>query len=83
MNEVLVDANVLLRYLTVSPRHLADRAAILLETAERLRCTLVIPPLIVAEVVYILGSVYEWPRREIRRQASRRALGLCPLRAGA
>lgn len=63
--EVLVDANILLRFLTSAPRDLADRAASLLEAAERRRIPLIVPPLILAEVVYVLERVYHWERRDI------------------
>jgi predicted nucleic-acid-binding protein len=65
MREIVVDANILLRYLTDDPRELADRATALLETAEREGVALVIAPLILAEVVYVLQSVYSWERRDI------------------
>lgn len=67
-SEVVVDANVILRFLTDEPRQLADRAAALLESAEKQRLTLLVAPLTVAEVVYVLGSVYRWERREIANQ---------------
>jgi predicted nucleic-acid-binding protein len=65
MHEALVDANVLLRYLTDAPRDMADRAAAILELAERERASLVVAPLTLAEVVYVLQSVYHWERTEI------------------
>lgn len=65
MREVVVDANILLRYLTDAPRPLADRAAALLEAAEQQGVDLVVAPLILAEVVYVLESVYSWERHDI------------------
>jgi predicted nucleic acid-binding protein len=65
MPEILVDANLLLRYLTDEPRALADRAAAILEAAEQRRVDLVVAPLILAEVVYVLQSVYHWERQVI------------------
>ncbi len=65
MREVLVDANILLRYLTDEPRELADRAVSLLEAAEKQRVPLVVAPTTVAEVVYVLTSVYGWHRQRI------------------
>jgi predicted nucleic acid-binding protein len=62
MREVVVDANILLRYLTNEPRELADRAAALLQTAEEKGVALVVAPLTLAEVVYVLESVYGWNR---------------------
>lgn len=65
MAEAVVDANVLIRYLTDRPSHLADRAADLLEGAERAKRTLVIAPLTVAEIVYVLTSVYGWDKQAV------------------
>ncbi len=65
MREAILDANVLLRYLTDEPRDLADRVAAILETAESQRIPLIVAPLTLAEVVYLLESVYHWPRKEI------------------
>ncbi|MHB0869415.1 MAG: PIN domain-containing protein [Chloroflexota bacterium] len=65
MREAILDANVLLRYLTDEPRELADRVAAILEVAENDRISLVVAPLTLAEVVYVLESVYHWPRKEI------------------
>jgi predicted nucleic-acid-binding protein len=63
--EAVLDANVLLRYLTDEPRELADLAAGILEAAEARRVALVVASLTLAEVVYVLGSVYHWSRNEI------------------
>lgn len=63
--EAIVDANVLLRYLTNEPRPLADRAAAILEAAEARGIGLVVAPLVLAEVVYVLESVYKWQRPDI------------------
>jgi predicted nucleic acid-binding protein len=65
MHEAFVDANVLLRFLTNEPREPADRAALLLEAAEERNVDLVVPALILAEVAYVLESVYIWPRTDI------------------
>lgn len=65
MREAVLDANVLLRYLTDEPREMADRVAAILEAGESQRISLVLAPLTLAEVVYVLESVYRWPRKEI------------------
>jgi predicted nucleic acid-binding protein len=65
MREALVDANILLRYLTDEPPELAERAFALLEAAERATLPLIVTPMILAEVVYVLESVYEWSRQDI------------------
>lgn len=70
MRECLVDANILLRYLTNEPRDLADPAAALLERTEQSAIALVVAPLTLAEVVYVLESVYAWPRRDIALRLS-------------
>ena len=67
MREAILDANILLRYLTDEPRPLAERVAAILEVAERQRIALVVAPLTVAEVVYVLESVYHWDRTDIAR----------------
>jgi predicted nucleic acid-binding protein len=65
MREAIVDANVLLRYLTDEPREQADRAAAILETAHQRRIDLLVTPLTLAEVVFVLESVYHWDRAAI------------------
>ncbi|MGI8912938.1 MAG: PIN domain-containing protein [Chloroflexota bacterium] len=65
MTEGLLDANMLLRLLTNEPQPLAERTAILLAAAEQQQIALVVAPLILAEVVYVLQSVYKWPRTDI------------------
>lgn len=65
MAEIVLDANVLLRYLTDEPRALADRADRILKAAENLGLKPVVAPLTVAEVVFVLESVYRWSRRDI------------------
>jgi predicted nucleic-acid-binding protein len=67
MREAVLDANILLRYLTDQPRELADRVAAILERAEQQRTALIVAPLILAEVVDVLESVYQWPRTDIAR----------------
>jgi predicted nucleic acid-binding protein len=52
---VLLDTNVLVRHLTGEPTDQARRASVFLRDAQRLD----VPPLIVAELVYVLESVYE------------------------
>jgi predicted nucleic acid-binding protein len=59
------DANVLLRFLTGSPPELAERAAGLLGRAQRGEVSLRVHPVVVAETVWVLGSFYEYSKREI------------------
>lgn len=68
MAEALLDANVLIRMLTGTPRPLAIEVKELLETAERRGCVLLLTPLTLAEVIYVLESVYTWPRRRVAEQ---------------
>lgn len=65
MNEAVVDANILLRFLTDAPREFADRVASIFAAAERRRVALIVTALTLAEVVYVLESVYRWERRMI------------------
>ena len=59
--EVLLDAHVLLRYLTGDPVPMADRARALLERAESGEFVLVLTPLTIAECVWVLKSLYKQP----------------------
>jgi predicted nucleic acid-binding protein len=56
---------VLLRFLTGSPSELAERAARLLETAQRGQISLRVHSVVVAEVVWVLESFYGYSREEI------------------
>jgi predicted nucleic-acid-binding protein len=56
-----LDTNVLIRHLTGVPPEQAGRATRLLSRADQL----LLPDLIVAEVVYVLESVYKVPRPRV------------------
>lgn len=56
-----VDTNILVRHLTDDPPIQARRATAILENAERL----ILTDVVVAELVYVLESYYERPRRQI------------------
>ncbi len=58
---VYVDTNVLVRHLTNDSPDQARRATAILENAERL----ILTDVVVAELVYVLESYYERPRRQI------------------
>lgn len=60
-----VDANVLLRFLTGEPKDLAGKAASLMARAESGDVTLVVSPLVVAEVVWVLKSFYRHSLEDI------------------
>ncbi|MBI2776626.1 MAG: PIN domain-containing protein [Chloroflexi bacterium] len=72
---VFVDTNVLVRHLTGQPEDQAARATRFLAESRQLLLT----DLIVAELVYVLGSVYEAPRPDIAR-ALRAILGFGAIR---
>jgi predicted nucleic-acid-binding protein len=56
-----LDTNIVVRWVTGDPPDQARRARTFLEQAEKLLLT----DLVVAEIVYVLASVYEADRREI------------------
>lgn len=62
----LVDANIFLRYLTGDVPEQASKARELLERAEREDESLVTTVLTIAEIVWVLESVYELDRSSIR-----------------
>lgn len=76
---VLLDANVLLRYLIGDPQGMADRARTLLERAERGELVLILTPLILAECVWVLKSFYKHSLADIAN-ALQRVLALDGLR---
>ena len=63
---VFVDANVFLRYLTNDVPEQADRVEALLDRAASGGVRLVTSVLVVAEVVWTLGSFYERPKDQVR-----------------
>lgn len=63
--EVWVDANVVLRLLTGQPEGQARAAAALMARADAGELRLRLCPLVVAEVVWVLGSAYDVPREQI------------------
>lgn len=65
MTSLWVDANVLLRLLTGDPPDMASRALELARAAERGEVRLKLAALVVAEVVWVLGSFYRFDRRRI------------------
>jgi predicted nucleic acid-binding protein len=60
-----IDTNVLIRHLTGDPPEQAARVTRLLSRADQL----LLPDLVVAEVVYVLESVYEVPRPRVAELA--------------
>lgn len=64
--QVFVDTNVFLRYLTNDVPEQADAAEALLDRAERGELRLVTSALVVAEVVWTLGSFYKRTKAQVR-----------------
>lgn len=56
-----IDTNVLVRHLTNDPPDQARRAAAILENAQQL----ILTDVVVAELVYVLESYYEHPRKKV------------------
>jgi predicted nucleic acid-binding protein len=65
MSDLWVDANVLLRLITGDPPKMAQRALRLVERAELGEVILRLSPLVVTEMVWVLGSFYQYPRTQI------------------
>jgi predicted nucleic acid-binding protein len=65
MKELLLDANVLVRFLTRDDPKQGPAATALFEQAERCEVTLHWDGLVVAEVVYVLIGRYERSRAEV------------------
>ena len=57
----LLDTSVIVRYLTGDPKHLAARAARIIDG----ETTLMVTDVVVAETAFVLGSVYGVPRRAV------------------
>jgi predicted nucleic-acid-binding protein len=65
MNTYWVDDNILLRLITNDPLELAERAARLMEQCEQGVVTLKISTIVVAEIVWVLTSFYDYSRRQV------------------
>lgn len=65
MKTAWLDANVLIRVLTNEPKDLAQRAQALMTRAQRGDVLLVLPVVVVAEVVWVLGRYYSYDRSRI------------------
>ncbi|CAM3906831.1 PIN domain-containing protein [Deinococcus frigens] len=63
--KVLIDANVLLRFLLDDHADLSPRAATMFERAARGELTLLVPSAILAECAYTLKSFYKLGREEL------------------
>jgi predicted nucleic acid-binding protein len=62
MKSLLVDTNVLLRFITGEPADQAKQVAGLFQAAEAGKTRLVVLPMVLAEAVFVLTGFYEFPR---------------------
>ena len=65
MRELILDANVLVRFLVQDVPQQAKAAKKLVEQAESGALLLVVDPMIIAETVYVLTSFYKKPRETV------------------
>ena len=65
MSRLWVDANIILRFITKEPEEMAERAARLMAQAEAGEVSLYMGPLIIAEIVWVLRSFYQYTMAEI------------------
>jgi predicted nucleic acid-binding protein len=65
MKTALVDANVILRFITKDPPEMADAARNLFNQAEAGEIGLIILMITVAEVVWFLESFYNYPKIQV------------------
>jgi len=65
MKEVLIDVNLILRYLTKDPPKMGEAALGIFNKARSGKISLDILPLTVAEVVWVLESFYGYPEEKI------------------
>lgn len=63
-----IDANILLRFLTKQPPEQAALARDVLERGQRGELKLLVEPLTVAEVIYVLGGVYDYSVERVRSE---------------
>lgn len=70
MKRAFIDANVILRYFTKDPPDMAKAALKIFSAAQEGHILLVVAPITVAEVVWVLESYYEYPRRQIAETLS-------------
>ena len=65
MNEILVDTNVLVSFLTDRNQEQQAQAGALFEAAADRRHLLVLHTISISEMVYVLGNLYGFPAREV------------------
>ncbi|MEO7100470.1 MAG: PIN domain-containing protein [Luteolibacter sp.] len=62
MTPLLVDTNVLLRFITGEPADQADQVTHLFEAADGGKVRLAVLPMVLAEAVFVLTGFYQHPR---------------------
>jgi predicted nucleic-acid-binding protein len=62
---IALDTNVVVRYLVEDDKDQAERAARMIESALAADEPLFVPQVVLCEVVWVLDSVYQFPREDI------------------
>jgi predicted nucleic-acid-binding protein len=65
MKPLLLDTNVLLRFITGEPANQADEVAALFRAADMGKLRLSVLPMVLAEAVFVLTSFYKHPRAKV------------------
>ena len=65
MKPLLLDANILLRFITGEPAAQAREVADLVKAAEAGKVRLAVLPMVLAEAVFVLTGFYEQPRSKV------------------
>jgi predicted nucleic-acid-binding protein len=65
MKPLLLDANILLRFITGEPAAQAQEVADLFRAAEAGKARLAVLPIVLAEAVFVLTGFYEHPRSKV------------------
>ncbi len=71
MKAICLDANIIIRFLQNDSRKLSPKAKRILESASKENRKLYIDEVIVAEVIWVLSSVYASSKDKIARQMSK------------
>jgi predicted nucleic acid-binding protein len=65
MKPLLLDTNILLRFITGEPTGQAEEVASLVAAAEAGKVRLAVLPMVLAEAVFVLSGFYEHPRSKV------------------
>lgn len=71
MKTVCLDANIIVRFLQKDSKELSPKAKEIIESASKDSRKLYIDEVTVAEVIWVLSSIYESPKDKIAHQISR------------